>query len=66
MSGTIRRMIDTLIEKKTRGNPALVESAKAKLILKGLNPDSYTPSSPDDPAVMEKLRGIAAEMGIPL
>jgi hypothetical protein len=64
MAGLIKQMIDTIIEKKTRGNPTLVLTTKTKFILKGLNPDSYTASSTDDPAVIAKLRVIASEMGI--
>lgn len=66
MAGLIKQMIDAIIEKKTRGNPTLVLTTKTKLILKGLNPDSYTASSADDPAVIAKLRAIASEMGITL
>jgi hypothetical protein len=66
MAGTIKKLIDTLIEKKTKGNPTLLLTTKTKLVLKGLNPDIYTASTPDDPAVIAKLKAIAMEMGIAL
>ncbi len=66
MAGMIKRMIDNIIEKKTKGNPTLVLTTKTKFILKGLDPDFYTASSPDDPAIIAKLKTIASEMGITL
>ncbi|GAB6096611.1 hypothetical protein JCM14469_28640 [Desulfatiferula olefinivorans] len=64
MAGKIKQMMDKIIEKKTQGNPTLVMTTKTKFILKGLNPDQFTATSPDDPEVITKLRQIASEMGI--
>lgn len=64
MAGQIRRMIDEIIEKKSKGNQAIVGAIKTKLILKGIRPDSYTTNSPDDPQVMGKIKDLAREMGI--
>jgi len=66
MPGMIKKMIDTIIEKKTKGHPTLVLTTKTKFVLKGLDPDLYTATSPDDPAVIAKLKAIASEMGITL
>ena len=57
-------MIDTIIEKRSRGNQTLALTTKAKFILKGLDPDRFNYTSPDDPAVLQKVRAIAAEMGV--
>jgi hypothetical protein len=57
-------MIDAITEKRSRGNPTIVYSTKAKFIFKGVNPDRFSATSPDDPAVIAKVRAIAAEMGI--
>ncbi len=64
MTGQIKAMIDRVIEARSKGNPTIVQTTKTKLAIKGINPDNYTSSSPDDPAVLARLREIAAEMGI--
>jgi hypothetical protein len=64
MAGNIKRMIDAIIEKRSRGNQTIRLTTKTKFILKGLDPDRFNATSPDDPAVMEKVRAIGAELGI--
>jgi hypothetical protein len=59
-------MIDTILERRAKGNPTLFFATKTKLILKGVNPDRYTAESPDDPAVITKVLAIAAELGVHL
>ena len=66
MAGQIKKMIDSILEQRSKGNQTLLLATKTKLILKGLNPDQFTASSGDDPAVLEKTRAIAAELGITL
>jgi hypothetical protein len=57
-------MIDSIMQQRARGNATLLMTTKTKLILKGVNPDRYNFMTPDDPAVLTKLRSIAAEMGV--
>lgn len=64
MAGRIRLMLDHIIEKRSGGDPTLALTTKTKLILKGLNPDRYSASSPDDPIIVEKVKGVAREMGL--
>ncbi len=66
MTGTIRSMIDQLVEKRAKGNPLVVETTKAKLFFKGINVESFDRSSPDDPLVEERIREIAADWGVAL
>ena len=66
MAGQIKRVIDVIIERRAKGNPTLVLTTRTKLVLKGVNPDRFTESSPDDPAVMTKLSAIAADLGVRL
>ncbi len=66
MAGKIKKMLDTIIASKSGGNPTLAAATTTKLILKGLNPNKFTGQSDDDPAVVDKVRNIAAEMGIKL
>jgi hypothetical protein len=64
MPGNVKRMIDSIVEQRSKGNPTLVASTRTKLILKGLNPDRFTDASPDDAALINKVRAIAAELGV--
>jgi len=66
MAGQIKKMIDTIVDQRSRGQPLLVNTTRAKLFLKGINPDTYTVNSDDDPAVVEKVRLLAKEMGVNL
>jgi len=66
MAGKIRKMIDAIITKKAGGNPTLVHITKTKMLVKGINPDSYTAQSEDDAEVIRKLDAIAKEFGIKL
>jgi len=66
MAGQIRSMIDTIIEKRSRGSAIIAMTTKTKFILKGVDPDRFGRSSPDDPAVIAKIKAIAGEMGVRL
>ena len=66
MAGQIKKNIDTIIEKRSRGIKGLVYVTKAKLILKGINPDDYNERTPDDPEILEKVRQCAVELGVKL
>ena len=66
MPGATKRLIDRLVEKRSNGNTVVAGSVRTKLILKGINPAKYTDQSEDDPAVLEKIKGIALEMSIVL
>jgi hypothetical protein len=58
----VREIIDEIIEERSNGNPAIREMTKAKLILKGLNPNKFNRYSYDDPKIIEKLRNIEKEL----
>jgi hypothetical protein len=64
MSGKVKSMIDSIILKRSKGDPLLAEMTKTKIIMKGINPDKFTSSTPDDPAVIEKLDRLAKELGL--
>jgi hypothetical protein len=64
MAGRIKRQLNTIINTISKDNPTLINIVRTKLILKGLNPDKFNELSPDDPAVLEKVKIIAAEFGV--
>lgn len=66
MAGKIHELIDKIIAERAKGNPTLITTTKTKFIFKGINPSSYDSNSPDDPAVIEKIMGIAKELNVKL
>jgi len=59
-------MIDSILEQRAKGNPTILLTTRTKLILKGLNPDRFTATSPDDEALLAKVRSVAGELGVGL
>ena len=66
MAGIINKMICTIIAQRSKGNPTIGSTTRTKLILKGIDPSKYTPSSPDDPVVIENLKLVAKELSVTL
>lgn len=66
MPGEVRRLIDIIIQERARGNPTLEATTKTKLLLKGIYIDKFTSTSADDPEIIEKIKEVAAEMGVTL
>jgi hypothetical protein len=64
MPGLIKTMIDRIIAERSKGNSTLASTTRTKLILKGIDPDKFGPASPDDQAVISKLRALAADLDI--
>jgi hypothetical protein len=64
MAGQIKHMLDAIIAQRSKGNAILVMTTKTKLILKGVDPDRYGSKSLDDPAVVARIKQIAAELGV--
>jgi len=62
MAGQIKRMIDSIIEQRAKGNKVLEGVVKMKLILKGIDPKNFTSDSPDDITVIGKLHDLINEM----
>lgn len=64
MAGQIKLLIDQIVEKKSKGNQTIAGAVKTKLILKGIKPDAYTATSPDDAVIITKLKDLAREIGV--
>ena len=62
MAGQIKRMIDSIIEQRAKGNKVLEGVVKMKLILKGIDPKNFTSASPDDLTIIGKLYDLMNEM----
>ena len=66
MPGQIKALIDKIINERSKGDATLAKLTTVKLNLKGINPGQYTLTSPDEPAVIEKIKAIAKELGVNL
>ena len=64
LAGQIHAMVQSIITQKSKGNAVIANTIKTKIYLKGIAVDKYTPSSPDDYAVIAKIREVAKEFGI--
>lgn len=64
MAGQIRRLLDEIIQERSRGDKLIANTTKAKLILKGMDPNKFGPNSEDDPYIIAKVRQIAQELGV--
>jgi hypothetical protein len=62
MSGNIKEMLDTVINGKLKDNPLMGNVIKAKMVLKGINLNSLTPKSAEDPVLMAKLEAVMKEI----
>ncbi|WP_378953365.1 hypothetical protein [Pelosinus sp. sgz500959] len=66
MAGKIKVMCDKIIAQRANGNPVVEKLTKTKLVLKGINPEQFTASSPDDPLIIAKLVQIGKDLGVAL
>jgi hypothetical protein len=66
MAGQIKRMLDRIVIERGKGDGVLAALTKAKLILKGFDPDRFTLIMPDDAATITRVRQIAHELGVTL
>jgi hypothetical protein len=62
----IKKMIDTIIDQRSKGNPSVVGLTRTKLILKGIDPAKFTATSADDPAIIAQVKHIAVELNVKL
>lgn len=66
MAGSIKKMLDIIIEQRSLGNPVIERLTRAKLAMKGFIYDKYTNFSEDDPIKISTLRDIAQELNVKL
>ena len=66
MAGQLKSMIDRVVQERAKGSSTLAVTTRAKLLLKGIPVDDFTDKTPDDPAMMQRVRVAAGEMGVRL
>ncbi len=62
MAGKIKQVIDMIIAQRAKDNPMLAGVIRTKLMLKGIDPNKFTPQSDDDPAIIARLEAVAKEL----
>ncbi len=62
--GRSKKLLDAIILKRSRGVGAIAKAIKIKIALKGINPDSLTENTPDDPVLLRKLVALARSYGL--
>lgn len=62
--GLAKKILDAIIQKRSRGVSSIAKSIKIKIALKGINPDNLTPDTPDDPVLLRKLLNLAQSYGL--
>jgi hypothetical protein len=55
MAGRIHALIDEIVRKRAKGDTALEHFVRAQLLMKGIDPAKYGPTSDDDPTVLKRL-----------
>jgi len=66
MAGKIKAAIDQIIVQRSNGNAHLIAPLKIKLIMKGIDPDRWHETSPDDSAMFSRVERAARDMGVSL
>ncbi|MFA5975077.1 MAG: hypothetical protein WC859_02815 [Elusimicrobiota bacterium] len=64
MAGQVKQILETLIEKRSRGDTRLREIIITKMILKGFDPKKFDQNSPDDPNTIAQICHLAEEFGM--
>jgi hypothetical protein len=57
-------MVDTIIAEKAKGDKTIEKSIRVKLILGGIMVDKLSPSTPDDPALISRIKNVGAGYGV--
>ncbi len=61
MQRNVKQMIDTTIDRKAKENPMLARIIRAKLVLKGIDPESLANESDIDPSLVKRIESVLAE-----
>ena|GEM_PF-3064834 len=64
MKGTAIEIIENLLDAKAKDNQVLQNAIKIKLMMKGIPIQSLNASTPDDDAMIEKIKEISKEYGM--
>ncbi|MGO9614158.1 MAG: hypothetical protein ACLPX5_14165 [Dissulfurispiraceae bacterium] len=57
-------MINSIIDQRAKGDPAVEKLIKVKLLLKGIDPSKFSGDSADDPTIIDKLNQAVADFEV--
>lgn len=66
MAGQVHQLIEKLVSGRAAGNKSVELSTRTKLLMQGIDSAKWTPTSPDDAAMIAKVRSVAGAMGVSL
>ena len=66
MAGTIKKILDVIIAKRGKGDKILVDIIHTRLVLRGFDPDKFSPTTPDDAELIARVRKLALELNVTL
>jgi len=66
MPGKIKAAIEQILVQRSNSNANLIAPLKIKLIMKGIDPDHWHESSPDDAMMLARVQNAAKDMGVSL
>jgi hypothetical protein len=58
LAGRIKSLIEELVRLRTGGSPKVAHFVRAHLVLNGIDPDSYSTTSEDDPEKIQVLENM--------
>jgi hypothetical protein len=64
MTGQVHAAIQKIISARGKGNSVLEGGTKTRLLLKGIDPSKWTPTSLDDDAMLSKVKQAATDLGV--
>jgi hypothetical protein len=62
--GLTKLIIDSIITQRSGGDPSVAKVIRTKFMLKGINPDSFSLDTPDDPGQLQRLKDLAGKLGV--
>ena len=66
MAGQVKKILERIVDQRCKGDDVLATITRAKLILKGFDPEKFTLTTPDDAASIARVTQIANELGVEL
>ncbi len=62
--GKTKLILDTIITQRSGGDPTVAKMIRTKFMLKGINPDTFSLETPDDPNLVKRLMDLAGKLGV--
>lgn len=64
MAGQVHTLIQKIIKERSNGNASLALATSTKLLMKGIDQSKWNAGSPDDVAMIAKVKAAAGDLGV--